>query len=120
MPDDEELEPEPNPDNIRMGRWALPIKTALKVVLFVALIQIGITITLWNDYSLIQHNQAAIQREETANQAVARASDCWDQVLLVALRDHLTPTGRTALIVEANRCGQLTAAENQQTGVTKK
>lgn len=37
-----------------------------------------------------------------------QGSLCWDEVLVVALHDHLTPAGRTVLEAQANRCAGLT------------
>lgn len=36
------------------------------------------------------------------------ASRCWDQVLTVAVHDHLTPAQRAALIHHANGCANET------------
>lgn len=53
----------------------------------------------WNDR--ISTNQSGLEQEQAASQ-------CWDEVLVVALHDHLTPAQRMALVHQGEKCSAIT------------
>lgn len=62
----------------------------------IALLSVLVTLSLAISGAL------AYQQYQLAH--LEHASHCWDEVLVVAVRDHLTTAQRAALVREANHC----------------
>lgn len=83
------------------------LKRAVVVSLLAAGLDLGISGVLG-----YQQNRITDQQEQINRQAVSTV--CWDDVLTVAIRDHLTPAQHAALIQKANHCADLTEPPGQK------
>lgn len=83
------------------------LKRAVVVSLVAAGLDLGISGVLGWQQHLISNNQAQINKQ-------AASTVCWDDVLTVAIRDHLTTAERAALVKQANHCADITEPPNQK------
>lgn len=77
------------------------LKRAVVVSLVAACLDLGISGVLGWQQHQINDTQAQINKQ-------VASTVCWDDVLTVAIRDHLTTAERAALLVQANHCADLT------------
>lgn len=71
------------------------------VSLIAAGLDLGISGVIGWQQHQINASQAQINKQ-------AASTVCWDDVLTVAIRDHLTTAERAALVTQANHCADLT------------
>ena len=85
--------------------------TWIKRAIVVSLLGVGLDLGISGVLSFQQHQIQTAQDQISEQQA---STKCWDDVLTVAIRDHLTPAQHAALLVQANHCADITEPNRAQ------